>query len=261
METKREVIPCRGGGCLLCLTTSAIHGHLRITSAISANLSRTRGAHALTQPAPKASSSGYFRRSSSAGLCKEAAPHLLHLPLVDSQHLPNTVLHGAAVQPAPTRRPPPVARCTRPRLRHASTAPPLSTSSHPLNEPTIPHAHPSAAPLRSQHTLEETAVTCTPLPRRLVLHVLEDTQTLRQFKNGGCGFNLLCGRRHIHPLHSLILLAASLMLAGVVPAASANAFKRPSLLNDASHNAAAAHTHGFCRPKHAYSSPGAPPQT
>jgi hypothetical protein len=34
------------------------------------------------------------------------------------------------------------------------------------------------------------------------------------------------------------------MLAVVVPAASANAFRRPSLFNDASHKAAA-ETHGF----------------
>ena len=35
------------------------------------------------------------------------------------------------------------------------------------------------------------------------------------------------------------------MLTVVVPAASASAFKRPSFLNDASHKAAAAETHGF----------------
>jgi hypothetical protein len=40
-------------------------------------------------------------------------------------------------------------------------------------------------------------------------------------------------------------LAAFLMLAVVVPAASASAFKRPSFFNDASHRAAAAETHGF----------------
>ncbi len=35
------------------------------------------------------------------------------------------------------------------------------------------------------------------------------------------------------------------MLTGVAPAASASAFKRLNLLNDASYNAAAAHTYGF----------------
>ena len=35
------------------------------------------------------------------------------------------------------------------------------------------------------------------------------------------------------------------MLTVVVPAASASAFKRPSFLNDVSHRAAAAETHGF----------------
>jgi hypothetical protein len=41
------------------------------------------------------------------------------------------------------------------------------------------------------------------------------------------------------PLHILILLAALLILAVVAPAASASAFRSPSFLNDASHNAAA----------------------
>jgi hypothetical protein len=49
---------------------------------------------------------------------------------------------------------------------------------------------------------------------------------------------------YLPDLNTLILPAAFLMLTGVVPAVSASAFKRPSLLNDASHKAAA-ETHGF----------------
>jgi hypothetical protein len=47
------------------------------------------------------------------------------------------------------------------------------------------------------------------------------------------------------PPHTFILPAAFLMLAVVVPAASASRVKRPSLFNDASQRTAAAHTHGF----------------
>jgi hypothetical protein len=66
-----------------------------------------------------------------------------------------------------------------------------------MNPHPIPHAHPFAASLRSQHPLVETAVG-TPLPpRRLVLHILEDTQLLRQFKNRGCGFDFLSRRRQL----------------------------------------------------------------
>ncbi len=47
-------------------------------------------------------------------------------------------------------------------------------------------------PLSRQHSLVETAVVGTPLPpRRLVLHILEDTQPLRQFKNRDYGFDFL----------------------------------------------------------------------
>jgi hypothetical protein len=66
---------------------------------------------------------------------------------------------------------------------------------------------------------------------------MEDAQPLRQFKNGGCYPNL-SSRRHTHSLHVFIFLAAFLMLAVVVPAASASAFRRPSFLNDVSHKAA-----------------------
>jgi hypothetical protein len=58
-----------------------------------------------------------------------------------------------------------------------------------------------------------------------------------------------CQSRQVLPnlpnLHTLILFAAFLTLVGVVPAASASCVRRPSLLNDASLNAAAAQTHGF----------------
>jgi hypothetical protein len=68
---------------------------------------------------------------------------------------------------------------------------------------------------------------------------MEDAQPLRQFKNGGRGFDLF-SRRHTHSLHVFIFLAAFLTLAGVDPAASASAFRSPSFFNDASHRAAAA---------------------
>ncbi len=46
-------------------------------------------------------------------------------------------------------------------------------------------------------------------------------------------------------VYTVNLWTAFLTLAVVVPAASANAFKRLNLLNDASQRAAAAHNHGF----------------
>ncbi len=49
----------------------------------------------------------------------------------------------------------------------------------------------------------------------------------------------LADTAYSNPLHTLILLAAFLMLAGVAPAASASLFRSPSFLNDVSHNAVA----------------------
>jgi len=77
--------------------------------------------------------------------------------------------------------------------------PPISR----MNPHVVLYTHSSAAPLRSQHPLVETAVVGTPLPRRrLILHILEDTQLLRQFKNRGHGFHFL-NRRHIHLLRAV----------------------------------------------------------
>jgi hypothetical protein len=49
----------------LCLTTSTIHGYLRITFAISINLS-LRSSHFLTHYVPNAPSSGHSLNNSSA---------------------------------------------------------------------------------------------------------------------------------------------------------------------------------------------------
>jgi hypothetical protein len=63
---------------------------------------------------------------------------------------------------------------------------------------TIPHAYSLATALGCQHPLVEASVVGTPLPRRrLILNILEDAQLLRQFKNGGCGFDFLSRHRQL----------------------------------------------------------------